>query len=95
MAAAIGSMLEWRASTPAFAPLAHQEVLSTIPEVVGIRRLSEDGVVADVYVNVSGTPAEVTSAGNGTVHGFRVTEHGPSTLTLGPWGIAFVLGHTP
>lgn len=87
-------MLAWRASSSAFGPSGAQEILATSREVVGIRRSARDGSTAEVYINVAGEPASIDTSLVGDVRGFRVADHRPGSLTLGPWGVAFVLGHT-
>ena len=87
-------MLAWRASASAFGPSGAQKILATSREVVGIRRSARDGSTAEVYINVAGEPASIDTSLVGDVRGFRVADHRPGSLTLGPWGVAFVLGHT-
>lgn len=84
----LGRMLAWRSASSAFDPLAAQRVLDTPAGIVGIERVSADGSVARVHVNVSGSVVSIPRERPTTVRGFRV-EADTSGLRVGPWGVGF------
>jgi sucrose phosphorylase len=87
---ALSTMLRWRASTDAFDPDSTQTILTTPPGIIGIGREAASGAVARVYVNVGSSDVEVEESRSSSARGFRIRQ-AKDRLTLGPWGIAWVL----
>lgn len=72
-----------RRSTPAFHPEAGQTLLGTDTSIIGIRRTSAEGVVVDVYVNL--TAADTTINPEGRWHDLKAGVDGSGSVVLGPY----------
>lgn len=89
---AVLDMLSWRCESEAFHPIASQRIIPTPPTVIGIEREAPSGTTARVYVNVSEVTVSIRDDRAGDVRCLNA-ETSPDTISLGPYGLAWVL-HT-
>lgn len=85
---AMAELLETRREQPAFHPDVPQRIVDTPATVLGVERYQENGTAVRVYVNVSGNDAAIADSGDLLLA--RRADVSGETITLGPWGQAWV-----
>ena len=84
------TLVERRASSRAFDPNSSQTILDTPRGVIGIGRMSAEGEIARVYVNVTGEPVVVDDSKADSAEGIRQRGQ-DDEISIGPWGSSWVV----